>query len=156
VKPRQQCLGTAGFGQHHHHALPFGGDRPQCVGGVHAEVVAPPVQQVAQRVLHLHPHQRGRGRLGRAPHQGEVQVVGDTVPVGHQPERTELGLDVALVDALHGVLGGQPIGDQVGDRSHLQPVLACEHLQLRAARHAAVGVQHFNQHAGRFQPGQHR
>lgn len=35
-------------------------------------------------------------------------------------------------------------------------MLAREHFQLRAARHAAVRVEHFHQHAGRFQPGQHR
>ncbi len=34
-------------------------------------------------------------------------------------------------------------------------MLAGEHFQLRAARHAAIRVQDLHQHAGRFQPGQH-
>ena len=85
-----------------------------------------------------------------------MQLVGDAVAVGDQGEGPELGVDRALVHPLDRVLGGQPPGDQVGDRTHLQPVLACEHFQLRTPGHAAVGVHHFHQHPGRLQPGQQR
>ncbi|MCW0417050.1 hypothetical protein NB689_002804 [Xanthomonas sacchari] len=85
-----------------------------------------------------------------------MQVVGDAVAVGDQGEAAELGLDRPLVDAFDGVLGGQAVGDQVGDRAHLQPVGAGERFQLRTPRHAAVGIEHFHQHAGRLQPRQHR
>ncbi len=114
------------------------------------------MQQVGQWVFHLYAHQRRRLRIGAPAQQRKVQVVRDAVAVGHQLERTEFGGDLALVHALDGVLIGKPICDQVGDRAHLQPMLAREHFQLRATRHAAVRVEHFHQHTGRFQSGQHR
>src|SRR3546814_4943209 len=47
------------------------------------------------------------------------------------------------------------MADQVLDRADLQPVLAGEHFQLRPPRHAAVGVEDLDQHAGRLKPGKH-
>ncbi len=156
AQPRQQRLAVARRRQHHHDPAVGRGDRAQRVAGGHAEILAAPVQQVGQRIFHLHPHQGRRVRVQGAADKREMQVVGDTVAIGDQGETAELGLDGALVDALDGVLGGQAVGDQVGDRAHLQPVQAREFLQLRAPRHAAVGIEHFHQHPGRLQPGQQR
>src|SRR5690606_41652898 len=102
-------------------------------------VVDTQVQQVVQRVFILHPHQRRYRLVGGATDQREMQVVGDAVAVGDQLERTELGADFTLIHTLDGVLGGQPVGDQVGDGADLQAVLAGEHLQFGATRHGAVG-----------------
>ncbi|MNM47980.1 hypothetical protein D3C81_589570 [compost metagenome] len=113
------------------------------------------MQQVGQRVFHLHAHQGGRVLVRGASDQCEMQVVGNAVAVGDELERAEFGLDLTFVHTLDGVLGGQTVGDQVGDGAHLQTVLAGEHFQLRAARHAAVGIEDFHQHASRFQTGQH-
>ncbi|MCY1431480.1 hypothetical protein D9M71_474500 [compost metagenome] len=44
--------------------------------------------------------------------------------------------------------------DQVGDGADLDPVLAREHFQVRAAGHGAVVVHHFDDHRGRGETGQ--
>jgi len=80
--------------------------------------------------------------------------MGDAIPVGHQLERAELGLDVALVDTLDSVLGFQAMADQGFDRADLEIVLCGEGFQLRAAGHRAVGIEDFHQHAGRLQAGE--
>ena len=152
----QQSFAVARRRQHHHHPGAGIGNGAQGITGGHAEILAPPVQQVGQRILDLHAHQRGRRGLRRATDQGEMQVMGDAVAIGHQMERAELGFDIAFVNALHRVFGGQAVGDEVGDGTHLQAMLTREHFQLRTSRHAAVGVQHFHQDTGRFQPRQHR
>src|SRR3546814_11153312 len=75
--------------------------------------------------------------------------------VGVQAERAVFGVDLAFVDALDRVLGFQAMADQVLDRADLQPVLAGAHFQLPPPRHAAVGVEDLDPHAGRLQPGEH-
>src|SRR3546814_19619850 len=68
-----------------------------------------------------------------------------------QLECTKYRVDLALIDALHRVLSGQAIADQFLDRADLQAVLGGEALQFGPPRHAAIGIEDFNQHAGRFQ-----
>ena len=60
----QQGLAITRRLQHHHHATAFGVDGTQGIGGGHAEIIATPVQQVGQRVFHLHPHQGGVSASG--------------------------------------------------------------------------------------------
>ena len=67
-----------------------------------------------------------------------------------------LGLDLAQVDALDRVFGGEAVTDQVLDRAHLQAVFAREHFQLRPPRHRAVGMEDLDQHAGRLEAREQR
>ena len=66
------------------------------------------------------------------------------------------GLDLALVDALDRVFGGEAVADQLLDRTHLQAVLARERFQLRTARHRTVGIEDLDQHAGRLHAREQR
>jgi hypothetical protein len=58
------------------------------------------------------------------------------------------------VHPLHGLLGFQPVADQVRDAADLQAVLLREDLQFGATRHRAILVQDLDQHRRRLQPGQ--
>src|SRR5205807_1459887 len=89
-----------------------------------------------------------------AARESEVHLETGAVLVGIEAELPELGLNALLEDALHRALGAQPITDQVRDGADLELVAARELLQLRAARHAAVVVHHFAQHAHGLQTRQ--
>src|SRR5438874_7477867 len=89
-----------------------------------------------------------------AARESEVHLETGAVLVGIEAELPELGLNALLEDALHRALGAQPITDQVRDGADLELVAPRELLQLRAARHAAVVVHHFAQHAHGLQSRQ--
>ena len=59
-------------------------------------------------------------------------------------------------DAFDELVVAAAVGDQVGDRDHLQAVPRAVLGQVRHARHRAVVVHHLADHAGRVQPGEPR
>ncbi len=69
----------------------------------------------------------------------------EVAPFGGQRHRLAL-LDERLL--------AEPVGDQRGDRDHLQPELLGDLHQLRHAGHRAVLVHDFDQCSGGLQPGQ--
>ena len=121
-----------------------------------AEVVALQVQHVGQRVAHMHARQHRCAVVHASAHQREMQAAMQRIAPGKQPERAESGLRFRFVHAHDGLLGSQAMADQVGDAADLQSVFLREGLQFGAARHRAVLVQDFDQHAGRLEPGQRR
>src|SRR5450759_1941014 len=84
-----------------------------------------------------------------------MHVVMHAIRIGHQAKLAELGLHALLGYAFNRALIAQSIADEVGNRSDLEPVLARENLDLRAARHAAVVIHEFAQHARRLQAREH-
>ena len=67
-----------------------------------------------------------------------------------------LGRQVGFRDLRHEAFGPHAIADQIGDRDHQQLVLLRELRERRHARHGAVVVHDFADHAGRRQPGDAR
>ncbi|MCY1431774.1 hypothetical protein D9M71_477510 [compost metagenome] len=61
-----------------------------------------------------------------------------------------------LGNTLHGALVDHAVVDQVGDGADLQAVLGGEHFQFGAARHGAVVVHHFADHAAWLETGHAR
>ena len=59
-------------------------------------------------------------------------------------------------DALDELVVPAPVGDQVGDRDHLQPVPRAVALEVGDARHRPVVVHDLADHAGRVEPGEAR
>ena len=123
------------FAQQHQRTAALARDRGEHVAYRRPEVGAAPMQRVGQRILHVHAHQRRHRGVGLAAQQREVQGAAQAVAIGEQAERAVLGIDLAHVDALDRVLGGEAMADQVLDRADLQAVLAREHLQFRPPRH---------------------
>ena len=66
-------------------------------------------------------------------------------------EVAELGRQPRLDHALDQLVVPAPVGDQVGDGDHLQPVLRAVALEVGHARHRAVVVHHLADHAGRVE-----
>ena len=69
-------------------------------------------------------------------------------------EVAELGRQLSLDDALDQLVVPAPVGDQVGDRDHLELVPGAVRLEVGHARHRAVVVHHLADHAARVEAGQ--
>ena len=81
-------------------------------------------------------------------------LVVDQRAVADGDEVAEAGRQLGRDDALDQLLVPAAVGDQVGDRDHLQPVALAVGRQVRDARHRAVVVHDLADHAGRVQAGQ--
>ena len=83
-----------------------------------------------------------------------VVLVVDQRAVADGAELAELGRQLGRDDALDQALGPAPVGDQVGDRDHLQAVLLAVRDQVADPGHRPVLVHDLADHAGRDQPGE--
>ena len=125
--PGKQVIGVQRFRQHDDHATAFGRHCGHRLGNADAKIGALPVQHIRQRILYVHAHQRCPVRLRLSAQQGEMQLAAQSVPVGQQSERASGGNDIALIDALDGVLGREPVSDQVFDGTDSNTVVLGEY-----------------------------
>jgi hypothetical protein len=72
--------------------------------------------------------------------------------VGVKAKLAEFGVNRLFRHSLHGPLVAQAVTNQIRNRADLEVVLSREGFDLRAARHAAVVIHQFAEHAGRLQP----
>ena len=86
-------------------------------------------------------------RAHLAAHQRQMRLAVDRADVGNGLEGAELGFEAAFAAPLDQLFGLQAVADQARDGNHLQPVLLAELGQLRHARHGAVVVHDFADHA---------
>ncbi len=80
-----------------------------------------------------------------------VVLVVDERAEAEDREVAELGRQPGLHHALDQLVVAAPVGDQVGDRDHLQPVPGAVALEVRHARHRAVVVHHLADHPARVE-----
>src|SRR5688572_13362149 len=111
---------------------------------------------VAERVLEMHAHQRYALAVQLARNQRQMHRAVDVVLVAEHAEFTELGRNDLLGNALHRALLLQPVADQIGDRPHLELVLPRELLQVRPPRHRAVFIEDLDDRRRRLEPREPR
>ncbi len=111
----------------------------------------------------MHAHQRKltvvcspAALLQVSAHQRHVEFVIHVARIRDHAEIAIFRGQHRFGNAPHVALVLHPVADQVRDRHQLQPVLLAEFRQLRDARHRAVVVHHFADHAGRIEPGDAR
>ena len=109
---------------------------------------------VAQGILNMYPHQRGRSGFGLAAHQRQVHRAIDVVLHANQPERTEFRVDPEIGDGLHRFFLGQPVADEIRDGADLEAVAPGEPKQIVASGHGAVLVEDLDDHRRRFESRQ--
>ena len=119
-----------------------------------AAVAAQRVEDVAGEALGVDPDQDVLGAGHVALDHRDVVLVVDQGAVADGGELPEGGRQLGRDDPLDQLLGAPPIGDQVGDRDHLQVVLRAVVDQVGHARHRPVLVHHLADHPGRDQAGE--
>ena len=85
-----------------------------------------------------------------------VMLVVDQRAVADRDKFPERGRQAGRDDALDELLVPAPVGDQVRDRDHLQPVAVAVRAEVRNPRHRPVVVHDLADHAGRVQAGEPR
>jgi hypothetical protein len=98
----------------------------------------------------MHAHERRSRGVELAAREREVHGAIDVILEADEAERAELRLDVGLADDLDGLLGAQPILDQIGDRADLELVAARELHEIVAPRHGAVVIENLHDDGCRF------
>ena len=109
------------------------------------------MQNIAQRVLHLHADQGRRIVMDRAVAQRVMQLVAQTVFEHMQFELAVGRLDNAVLDAIHGVLGAQAVLNQLFDRTDFEAVFLGKFFEFGTTGHRTVFVENLNQDTCRFQ-----
>ena len=121
-----------------------------------AAVAAERVEDVARQALGVHAHEHVLLARDLSLHHRHVMLVVDQRAEADHVEVAELRGQPGLDDALDQLVVAAPVGDQVGDRDHLQPVLRAVALEVGHARHRAVVVHDLADHAGRVEAGEPR
>jgi len=78
----------------------------------------------------MHARQHRRAVVDHATHQREVRQAGQRVAIADQAEAPEFRVEFAIERSLHGLLGLQPVADQVGDAADPQAMRRGELLRL--------------------------
>ena len=94
------------------------------------------------------------GAVDLALDHRDVVFVVDQRAVADRGEVAEGGRQRGRDDPLDQLLGAAAVGDQVGDRDHLQAVALAVGDEVGDAGHGAVVVHHLADHAGRGQAGE--
>ena len=150
----QQADAAALLGEVEQHAPALLLDRRQRRLELLAAVAAQRVEDVAGEALGVDADQHVLGAGDLALDHRDVVLVVHQRAVADGGELAELGRQLGGDDALDQPLGAAAVGDQVGDRDHLQPVpLAVGH-QVRDPGHRPVLVHDLADHAGRDQAGE--
>ena len=102
----------------------------------------------------MDPDEHVLGAVDIALDHRHVVFVVDQGAVADRGEVAELGRQRGGDDPLDQLLLAPPVGDQVGDRDHLQAVALAVGNQVRNARHRAVVVHDLADDAGRSQAGE--
>ena len=121
-----------------------------------AAIAAQRVEDVAGQALGVDAHEHVVDARDVALDQRDVVLVVHQRAVADGGEVAEAGRQARLDHALDELVVPAPVGDQVGDRDHLQVVLAAVALEVGDAGHRAVVVHDLADHAGRVQTGQSR
>jgi len=142
--------------QDDYHALPLFRDALHGIAQRPAAIVPLTAEQIAEHVLHVHPHQR-RGIGIQIPlHQHQMQLVVDDVAIGMQLELAKLGGHLRAGHPLDGLFVEHAVFDEIGDGADLDAVLGGKLLQIGAAGHGAVLVEDLHDHRRRLEAGQAR
>jgi hypothetical protein len=104
----------------------------------------------------VHPHEDVPLPGHIAVDQRDVLRLVHVVLIPDDGELAEIGGNPRLGHAVHQLLGLEPVGHELRDGDERQIVLPGDLLQLRAARHRAVGVEDLADDAGGHQPGEPR
>src|SRR6185312_5897306 len=91
-----------------------------------------------------------------AAHEGEMRFRTEIAAVENGPKISERGGQHAFGASVHAVFVTQPEANQLGNRDHLQAMLRAEFMKLRDARHSAVPIHDFADHAGWIEPREAR
>ena len=86
----------------------------------------------------------------------DVVLLVDQRPVADRVELAERGRQAGRDDTLDEAVVLAPVGDQIGDRDHLQAVPLAVRDEVGNARHRPVLVHDLADHAGRIEPGEPR
>ncbi len=121
-----------------------------------AAVAAQRMEHVAGQALGVHADEHVVGALDLALDERDVVLVVDQRAVADGHELAERGRQPGRDDPLDELLVAPAVGDQVGDRDHLQPVALAVRAEVGDARHRPVVVHDLADHAGRVQPRQPR
>jgi len=112
------------------------------------------VEDVAGQALAVDADQHVLGAVDLALDHRHVVFVVDEGAVADRGEVAEGGRQPGVDHPLDQLLGASPVGDQLGDSDHLQPMLLAVWDQVRNARHRAVVVHHLADHPGRGEAGE--
>ena len=119
-----------------------------------AAVAAQRVEDVAGQALRVHADEHVLGAVDLALDHRDVVLVVDERAVADDGELAEAGRQPGRDDALDELVVAAPVGDQVGDRDHLQPVARAVALEVGDAGHRPVVVHDLADHAGRREAGE--
>ena len=128
------------LGEVEQHALALALDHRQRRLELLAAVAAQRVEDVAGQALGVHADEHVVLARDVALDQRDVVLVVDQRAVADRGEVAEVGRQPGVDDALDELVVAAPVGDQVGDRDHLQPVLVAVGGEVGDARHRAVLV----------------
>ena len=104
----------------------------------------------------MHPDEHVLAAVDLALDERDVVLAADELAVADGLEVAEPGRQPRRDDALDELVVAAPVGDEVGDRDHLQPVARAVLDEVVDARHRAVVVHDLADDAGRVQPRQAR
>ena len=137
------------LGEVEQHALALGLDHRQRRLQLLAAVAAQRVEDVAGQALGVHADQHVLLARDLALDHRDVVLVVDQRAVADDREVAEAGRHRGRHDALDELVVAAPVGDQIGDRDHLEAVLVAVGREVADARHRAVLVLDLADHAGR-------
>ena len=122
-----------------------------------AAVAAQRVEDVAGEALGVHAHEHVVRAGDLALDERDVVLVVDERAVADDGRTSPKPVGSRRRDdALDELVVAAAVGDQVGDRDHLQPVPGAVALEVRHARHRAVVVHDLADHAGGREAGEPR
>ena len=113
-----------------------------------AAVAAHRTEHVAGEALGVHAHEHVLLARDLALHERHVLGAVEQRLEHEAGEVAVTGRDARLGHPAHQLLGVPSVADEVGDGDELEAVLLGELLEARHARHAAVVVHDFGEHAG--------
>ena len=128
----QQADAAPLLGEVEQHAAPLLVDAQHRVLELLAAVAAQRVEDVAGEALGVHAHEHVLLARDLAPDHRHVVLVVHERAVADHVEVAELRGQLGLDHALDELVVAAPVGDQVGDRDHLQAVLARSSARGRA------------------------
>jgi hypothetical protein len=121
-----------------------------------AAITAARSEYVAGQAFAVNPHEGRHAGINFALHQRDVVQVVERRAVEVEAEDAEISRHVDDLDRLDQLFALPAIGDEVLDAANFQPMFAGELPEVRKARHRAITVHDFNEHAGFLQSSHSR
>ncbi len=147
---------AAGVMQVQENAAPFVGNFFQGLGDEFGAIAGKRTEYISRQAVRMYANERWRGADEFATNQGDVLIVIDVAGIGDHAEIAETCGQNRFGYAANVALVVHAVADQVRNREHLQIVFAAEFQQLRHARHGAVFIHDFADHASGSESGDAR